>query len=190
MFSPTFSKAQHLALLEGMSDLEFARFRYCQEMAGTYLAIGKLEDMLISAMHMCDRVKLKKALGADLDRWSQSLEKKARLQSSTLGSLIKILEAHPVASNDIAYLRWVKGKRDYFIHRLFHEGAWPGLLDVSACQAMTRRLLAIQLLLARAERNIWSIFERADFVELQRFDEGTLVMNAGMQDFFPPDPNG
>lgn len=182
MFPPTFTKAQHLTLLEGMSDLEFARFRYCQEMAGTYLAIGKLEDMLISAMHMCDRVKLKKALGADLDRWSQSLEKKARLQSSTLGSLIKILESHPVVPEDIAYLRWVKDKRDYFIHRLFHEGAWPGLLDVDDCRAMTRRLLAIQLLLARAERNIWSIFERADFVALQRFDEGTLVMNAGMED--------
>lgn len=77
MFPPTFTKAQHLTLIEDMSGLEFARFRYCQEMAGTYLAIGKLEDMLISAMHMCDRVKLKKALGADLDRWSQSLEKKA-----------------------------------------------------------------------------------------------------------------
>ena len=50
-----------MALLKDMSDLEFARFRYCQEMAGTYLAVGKLEEMLISAMHMCDRVKLKEA---------------------------------------------------------------------------------------------------------------------------------
>lgn len=182
MFPPTFSKAQHMALLKDMSDLEFARFRYCQEMAGTYLAVGKLEEMLISAMHMCDRVKLKEALGADIDRWSQSLEKKALLQGSTLGSLIKILEAHSVAAEDIAYLKWVKGKRDYFIHRLFHEGAWPGLLDVRGCQAMTRRLVAIQFWLARAERNIWSIFERARFVELERFDEGVLVMNAGVHD--------
>jgi hypothetical protein len=55
-----------------------------------YLAVGKFEDMLISAMHMCDRVKLEKALGRDKDRWQQSSAKAALLQASTLESLIKI----------------------------------------------------------------------------------------------------
>lgn len=50
---------------------------------------------------------------------------------------------------------------------------------------MTRRLLAIQLWLSRAERNIWSIFERASFVELQRLaDGGILAMNMGIYDLF------
>lgn len=48
---------------------------------------------------------------------------------------------------------------------------------------MTRRLLAIQMCLGRAARNIWSIFERTGWVELDRLaDGGTLVMNPGMFD--------
>lgn len=168
-----------------MSDVDFARFRYCQEMAGSYLAVGKFEDMLISAMLMCDRVKLKKTLGDDSARWAQLLAKKEQLQGSTLGSLLKILEAHPVAPEDINYLKWIKDKRDYFVHRLFHDGAWPGDLDEKDCLYMTRRLLAIQLWLSRAERNIWSIFERAGFVELNRLaDGGILATNMGLYDHF------
>lgn len=183
MFRPNLSKDQLLEIIDGMSDLDFARFLYCQEMAGTYLAVGKFEDMLISAMHMCDRVRLEKALGTDVDRWAQTLAKRALLQDSTLGSLITILERHNVAAGDIRYLRWIKEKRDYFIHRLFHEGAWPGDLDEQSCRLMTRRLLAIQSWLSRAERNIWLIFERAGLVELARFEgDGLLVINPGIFD--------
>ncbi|MBL0931146.1 MAG: hypothetical protein IBJ15_13640 [Alphaproteobacteria bacterium] len=164
-----------------MSDLDFARFLYCQEMAGTYLAVGQFEDMLIDAMHMCDRVKLKKILGEDTDRWAQSLAKKAQLQGSTLGTLIKILEGHSIAVDDIRYLKWIKDKRDYFVHRLFHEGAWPGDLDARSCRLMARRLLAIQIWMSRGQRNIWAIFERAGFVKLNRLsDGGILAMNMGI----------
>ncbi|WP_152539848.1 hypothetical protein [Afipia sp. P52-10] len=105
------------------------------------------------------------------------------MQGSTLGSLIKILKRHDVAEADIRYLTWIKDKRDYFIHRLFHEGAWPGDLDVESCRLMSRRLLAIQLWLSRAERNIWSIFERAGFVALNRLGDGSLLAsNLGIYD--------
>ena len=57
---------------------------------GKILAVGKFEDMLISAMHMCGRLKLRKALGRDKDRWQQSSAKAALLRASTLESLIKI----------------------------------------------------------------------------------------------------
>lgn len=184
MFQPDLTKAQLREIIESMSDLDVARFLYCQEMAGTYLAVGKFEDMLISAMHMCDRVKLKQALGPDMDRWVQSLAKKTLLQGSTLGSLIKILQRHNVAEGDIHYLKWIKDKRDYFIHRLFHDGAWPGDLDEENCRLMSRRLLAIQCWLSRAERNIWLIFERAGFVELNRLEDGGfLVTNLSIYDF-------
>ncbi|MEQ8395613.1 hypothetical protein [Thalassobaculum sp.] len=175
MFRPDLTKAQLRDLIDGMSELDVARFLYCQEMAGTYLAVGRFEDMLISAIHMCDRVRLEKALGADSERWVQSLAKKALLQGSTLGSLIKILERHDIAEADIRYLKWIKNKRDYFIHRLFHDGVWPGDLDAESCRLMSRRLLAIQLWLSRAERKIWSIFERAGFVALNRLEDGSLL---------------
>lgn len=182
MFSPDLTKSQLVEIIEGMSDLDFARFRYCQEMSGAYLAVAMFEDRLITAMHMCDRVRLAETLGDDADRWAQYLSKRALLQESTLGSLIKILEKHAIAPVDVAYLRWIKDKRDYFVHRLFHEVGWPGELDADGCHYMTRRLIAIQLWLGRAERNIWAIFERAGFVQLARFDEGVLVANLGFFD--------
>jgi hypothetical protein len=183
MFKPDLTKAQLRDLIEGMSDLDVARFLYCQEMAGAYISLGKFEDMLIGAMLMCDRVKLEKALGPDKDWWKRSLAKRAQLQGSTLGSLIKILERHKLDRADIDYLKWIKDKRDYFVHRLFHDGAGPGDLDEEDCRLMTRRLLAIQLWLSRGERNIWSIFERAGFVELDHLEDGSiLAMNMGIYD--------
>jgi hypothetical protein len=175
MFKPNLTKAQLCDIIEGMSDLDVARFLYCQEMAGTYLAVGKFEDMLVSAMHMCDGLKVEKVLGSDKSRWERSLAKRALLQGSTLGSLIKILERHSVHEADIGYLRWIKDKRDYFVHRLFHAGAWPGDMDEGGCRFMTRRLIAMQPRLSRAERNIWSIFERAGLVELDRLEDGSLL---------------
>ena len=148
MLGPNLTKVQLHSIIDEMSDLDFARFVYCQEMAGTYMAVGLFEDMLISAMHMCDRVKLKKVLSDDTDWWVQSLAKKIQLQDSTLGSLIKILEGNAIAADDIRYLKWIKDKRDYFVHRLFQEGAWPGELDAESCHLMARRLSAIQIWLS------------------------------------------
>jgi hypothetical protein len=183
MFKPDLTKAELCEIVQKMSELDVARFLYCQEMAGAYIAVGKFEDMLISAMHMCDKVKFEKALGIEMSRWQQMLAKRALLQESTLGSLIKILERHGISKTDLDYLRWVKNKRDYFVHRLFHDGAWPGDLNEESCRAMTRRLIAIQLWVSRAERNIWSIFERAGFVKLDRLsDGGLLATNTGIYD--------
>jgi hypothetical protein len=54
---------------------------------------------------------------------------------------------------------------------------------------MRRRLLTIQLWLDRGERNIWLIFERAGFVELDRLpDGGLLAMNTGIFDDVKDDP--
>ena len=167
-----------------MPEEDFARYRYVQEMGGTYLAVAHFEDMLIDAMNMCDRVKVRHALGDDADRWEAFKGKRTALQGSTLGSLISILERHAIAAVDLSYLRWVKGKRDHFIHRWFHGGAWPGDMDAFACHALTRQLLTVQLWLQRAERNVWAIFERADFVELTCFEDGVLMMNKGVLDLF------
>ena len=126
-----------------MSDLDFARFLYFQEMAGAYVTVGKFEDMLIEAMLMCDRIDLAKALGLDTDSWERTVAKRAQLQGSTLGSLMKFLERHSVDQSDLCYLKWIKDKRDYFVHRLFHDGAWPRDLKRKIAVSMTRRLLAI-----------------------------------------------
>jgi hypothetical protein len=182
VFKPQISQAQLSALIAEMPDIDFARFLYCQHIASTHLAVAQFEHMLISAMLMCDGIKLQKALGADLQRWQKMLTKHRLLKDSTVGSLINILARHDVAEADIAYLKWVKDKRDYFVHRLFHDGAWPGDLDVDGCRAMVRRLIAIQLWLQRAQRQIWLIFERAGFVELDHVEGGILATNLGIHD--------
>src|ERR1044072_6732121 len=107
MFRPGLTKAELLEAIERMSSLNVSRFLYCQEMAGAYLAVGKFEDMLVSAMHMCDRVKLKETLGQDTSRWDRAVAKQALLQRSTLGSLIKILERHGIFEVDLRYLKWI-----------------------------------------------------------------------------------
>ena len=186
MFKPTVGKEELKAIIEGMSECDVSRLLYCQEMAGTYLAVGKFENALISAMHMCDRVKLQGRLGQDQRAWERSMTKRTQLEGSTLGSLIKILERHNINKRDIEYLRWIKDKRDYFVHRLFHDGPWPGDLDEDGCRFMRRRLLAIQFWLERAERRIWLIFERAKFIELTRLKDGNLiVMSLGISDAIP-----
>jgi hypothetical protein len=183
MFKPDLTKAELQSLIAQMSNLDFGRYRYCQEIAGTHLAVAKFEAMLISAMHMCDRVKLEKVLGPDTSHWKRSMTKRAALQGATLGSLIKILERHDIDGSDICYLKWIKDKRDYFVHRMFHDDLWPGELDEEDCKQMIRRLLAIQLWLSRAERNIWLIFERAGFVQLDHLGEGGLLAtNMGIYD--------
>lgn len=187
MFPPDLTKAQLLSIIDEMSDEDFARYRYVEELGATYLAVTHFEDMLINAMNLCDRVKVRHALGDDADRWEVFKGKRAALRSSTLGSLIRILDGHAIAPDDMRYLRWIKGKRDHFIHRWFYEGSWPGELDTLACHAMIRQLLAIQLWLQRAERNVWSIFERADFVEVTRLEDGILVMNKGLLDLIQQD---
>jgi hypothetical protein len=181
MFNPAITRDQLKLSIDRMSELDFARFMYCQHMAATHLSVGLFEHMLTTSMLMCDSVKVDRALGADSPKWQQILRKQSALQGSTIGSLIKILERHGVAQSDIAYLKWVKDKRDYFVHRLFHDGAWPGDLDAESCGIMTRRLIAIQRWLSRAERKVWSIFERAGFLEINRFNGGgILAMNTGL----------
>ncbi|WP_230482116.1 hypothetical protein, partial [Sphingomonas sp. Leaf21] len=84
--------------------------------------------------------------------------------------------------------RGVQKSRGYSVHRLFQEGAWPGEMDEHECQLMRRRLIAIQLWLERGERNIWVIFKRAGFVELDLLsDGGLLAMNMGIYDMIQDD---
>lgn len=184
MFNPSLTKAQVAEIITAMDDLDFDRFLYCQHIAGTHLAVGLFENMLMTAMLTCNRVPLEKALGSDMPRWQQLVAKRNILQGSTIGSLIKILERHGIAGPDIAYLKWVKDKRDYFVHRMFHEGVWPGDLNREECRAMTRRLLAIQKWLGRAERRVWLIFEKAGFLELNHLSGGILASNVDLGDVF------
>ena len=181
MFPLNTTQDELRAQIGAMSDAEFARFMYCQHILATYMAIAQFEDQLVAAMLMCDRVKVRDALGPDAERWERLLARQHMLRSSTLGSLIRILERHAIPAEDIGYLKWLQTKRDYFIHRLFHDGAWPGDLHPHDARFMTRRLIAIQHWLDRGKRRIWFIFKRANLLHVKDLGAaGLLAMNPNL----------
>jgi hypothetical protein len=112
--------------VQRLTDLELARVRYCYQIGSTFVAVALLEDAVITSMLVCDRVKVSTALGDDAPKWEYFLKKHKHLQDSTLGSLISILSRHSLAEADLNYLKWLKSKRDFFIHRHFQAGPWPG----------------------------------------------------------------
>ena len=77
---------------------------------------------------MCNRIKIPNLLGPDAPAWKRMQEKTDKLRDVTLGNLIVLLAKHGVSQPELCYLRWVKKKRDYFVHRLFNENHWPGEL--------------------------------------------------------------
>jgi hypothetical protein len=185
------TRAALAKLIAKMDEPSFARFLYCQHMSATFIAVHQLEHMIISAMLMCDSVQVGKLLREDVATWQKMLRKKDDLQRSTLGNLIGILERHSIDPVDIAYLRWVKDKRDYFIHRLFHGGGWPGDIDVESSRFMTRRLVAIEIWLSRAEKRIWHIFRRAGLVLIDDLgSSGLLITNVDLALSFGADLPG
>jgi hypothetical protein len=165
-----------------LGEEESVRFHYCFQIGSTFVLLAKMEDNIIHSMSMCDRVKVKTVLEQDATNWERMYAKHNMLQSSTLGSLIAILSRHRLLESDLRYLRWLKERRDFFVHRLFREGEWPGDLDQDECEAMIRRLRYLEIIFDRASAQIWKILARAGLIELEVFSDGMLAINSGALD--------
>src|ERR1051326_473345 len=141
MFSPTFTKEEMIRHLQAVSDDDFARHLYCIHLGFTFGAMNVMEETLVHAMAMCDRIKVKTILKSDAKAWNDLVGRLDKLHESTLGGLVELLSRHAIAESDIKYLRFVTDKRNYFVHRFFRRGEWPGDLDSQNCRAMVRRLI-------------------------------------------------
>jgi hypothetical protein len=151
---------------------------YCYQIGSTFVHLGLMEDAIVQAMLMCDRVKVRSLLGRDAKSWEKLLDKKNALEGSTLGSLVAILSRHGVAHTDVAYLKWVTAKRNFFVHRYFRRGEWPGELGAEAINMACRRLLYLETIFNRAGQRIWRIFGRADLLMVHDLGKnGLLMMN-------------
>lgn len=171
-------------LLGLIDDIDVVRFYYCYEIGSTFTAMSLMESDIVSAMLVCSNVKVKSKLGKDFIQWREIVEKQKVLQDSTLGSLLTILSKHNLNVEDLAYLRWIKQKRDFFIHRYFHIGCWPGEMDERHIRSLNRTLRYLQILFRRASAKIWKIFVRAGLMQVvEQFEEGTLLMNKGGPDW-------
>lgn len=100
-----------------------------------------METTIIHAMAMCDKIKLSNILQEDAAAFRHIVERHVELRTSTLGNLVTVLSKHGVGGRDLHYLKWVKEKRDFFVHRFYHDEPWPGDLGESALRALCRRLL-------------------------------------------------
>lgn len=168
--------------LMNLSDIELFRFRYCYELGSAFTAVSLLEDSIVNTMLVCDKIRIKHALGDDLAGWNDLLSKQRILQDSTLGSLVAILARHQIEERDLAYLRWLKEKRDFFIHRFFHIGCWPGDMDQVRLESLCRTLRYLQVIYFRGSQRIVSIFLRAGLLkELHRDKSGVLVSNSELE---------
>jgi hypothetical protein len=169
--------------IEELDDRDALATLYCYQIGSTFVHMNLMEDALIRAMSICDRVKVARAFGNDEPAWQRLLDKTQTLQNSTLGSLITLLSRHNIAETDLAYLRWLKGKRDLFVHRLFHDSSWPGELDRDELPFRCRRLLYLEIIFARASRRVWHIFARANLMEMTDLgSDGFLMMNLDVFD--------
>jgi hypothetical protein len=166
--------------LSPQRNIDIMRIYYCYQIGSTFVNLNLMENAIIHAMAMCDRIKLSKVLQDDAPAWRHIVERHSRLQSSTLGNLIAILSKHGIGQPDLAYLKWVKDKRDFFVHRFFHDEPWPGDLPEGAIRVLCRRLLYLEHIFARAGNRIWKVFGRAELMEYHDLGEdGAVMMNIG-----------
>lgn len=161
---------------ERLNEVDALRTQCCTQIGSTFIRLHLMEDAVISAMSICDRVKVANRLGEDASNWDHHLAKKATLEGSTLGSLIGILSRHDVDADDLRYLRWVKERRDFFVHRFFRDGAWPGELAEEDCEWMIRRLRYLQLIFDRAGRRVWPVLARANLMAMQDLGPAGMLM--------------
>jgi hypothetical protein len=141
-----YTAKQFRQFLSERDDTHLMRIQYCYQLGSTFVHLSMMEDTIIKAMSICNRIKVAKALGSDMPKWQQFVEKSRQIESSTLGNLVQILSRHGILDTDLNYLRWLKEKRDIFVHRLFRGGEWPGELDADECQVMIRRLRYLEII--------------------------------------------
>lgn len=162
------------------SDTDVFRIYYCYQIGSTFIGLSLMETTIIAAMTMCDKIKVTKALGEDMKAWENIIERQSHLQNSTLGNLIGILSKHEIGGRDMDYLKWVKDKRDFFIHRYFRSEPWPGDLSINDIRILNRQLFYLDIIFHRATNKIYKILARAGLVEYYDLGgDGALIANVG-----------
>lgn len=174
----TLSAATARRFLENQNDLEALRILYVAQIGSVFTRLSLMEHTIIRAMAICDRVKVANALGVDTPAWRRLIDKTDTLQSSTLGNLIAILSRHGLDSADLSYLKWLKARRDFFVHRLFNDVGWPDELDEVTLPWSFRSLLYLEIIFDRAAHCIWRILARANLMAMTDLGpDGVLMMN-------------
>lgn len=133
-------------------------------------------------MLVCEKIRIESKLGDDAVSWNYIVKKQRTLQDSTLGNLVAILARHAIEEHDLNYLRWLKVKRDFFIHRFFHIGCWLGDMNHAQLESLFRTLRYLQIVFFRGSQRIVPVFLRAGLLqELFSDKSGVLVANKELE---------
>lgn len=151
-------------LIERLKSDDLVRVAYCYQIGSTFVSMSQMEDTIINLMTICDKLKIQSKLGDDAEEWKKLMEKRDKFHASTVGNLIRVLSEHNLSEPDKRYLKWVKEKRDFFVHRLFRSGAWPGDLDQDECASMIRQLNYLEIIFRRANDRLALILERSGLI--------------------------
>jgi hypothetical protein len=161
---------------DSCDDESLLRFFYCYDLGSAFVHLSKMEVGIIHAMAMCDRIKVSIVLGDDAKNWEKFVAKHKKLQASTLGNLVRILEKHSIAEADLNYLKWLKEKRDFFIHRWFQKEIWPGEMSIADCRVAIRQLMYLETIFGRAELEIWKVLGRAGLIAIKDLGSDGFIM--------------
>lgn len=163
---------------EALSDLEFSRELYVLHLGGVFTTLAIFEQTLIQSLQMPNAIKVNPGVD-DGNASSIFLKKRELLLGHTLGNLIKVLEKNGTEYKDISYLKFVKEKRDFFVHRFFSELPWPGDLNHAyEFDMIARTLKYLEIIFGRATDRIPKILASNGFVELVDLGEnGYLMVN-------------
>jgi hypothetical protein len=166
------------------SNVDTWRVYYCYQMGAAFLGVGMLETTLINAMAMCDRIKIAQVLQDDAPAFLHIAERHTNLRSSTLGNLVSLLSKHGILDADLAYLKWIKKKRDYFVHQFCNDEKWPGDLSESGLRMLCRRLTYLEYIFLRASGRIYRILDRAGLMRIHDLGEdGFIAVNIDSEFF-------
>jgi hypothetical protein len=178
-FSPAFFRKE----VASLDDLEASRFQYSLLIGYAFISVSLLEDAIGKAIVICNRLNV-----SGSENSSSPLEKlifkRDEVRKKTLGNLIKILKDNNCNREDIDYLKWVQSRRDYFIHRFFHDGRWPDDVHFLGDLAfLSRHLVALDIIFRRAASAVWRILGRNGFMQYHDLNEaGALLMNHDLFD--------
>ncbi|WP_370191501.1 hypothetical protein [Qipengyuania sp.] len=168
---------QFAEYLDASSDDDVAATIYTSQIGRVFTALALVEDTFVSALWMCENVKLD-GKKKQLPRVREFDKRKGILKDQTFGNLISVLKSNGVSKEAISYFEFVKRMRDRFVHRFFDDNLWPGDLPAEGLLEHSRTLAVYEIIFNRANHRIWKVLGSEIFYEVVDLgDDGLLIMN-------------
>jgi hypothetical protein len=172
------SQEEFSSYLLSLPKAEFDPFLYVHALGATFATIAIFEHTLIQALWIARGIKIDETDGIQTSAVEKMIEKREYLYSKTLGNVIRVLVKNDARDIDIAYLKFLQSKRDFFIHRFFANYPWPGDIGRYDLRLIWRKLRYLEIIFGRAADRVWDIIGRngyADIVDLG--PSGRLMVN-------------